>query len=52
MNAIEDTLRTYPAERIVVFLHPDEDRRYREDVDTDELQSRFELPVVVERVPA
>ena len=51
MDAIEDTLRSYPAERVVVFLHPDEDSRYREDVDVEELRSRFELPFVVERVP-
>jgi hypothetical protein len=49
-DAIEDMLRTYPAERVLVFLHAGQDRRYREGVDADELQSRFGLPFVVERV--
>lgn len=44
-KAIEDTLATFAAERIVVFSHPGSDQRYREDVDTDELEQRFGVPV-------
>ena len=44
-NAIEDALRTFDADRIVVFSHEGEDQRYREDVDRDELAARFGRPV-------
>jgi hypothetical protein len=45
MSAIEDALRTFPAERVVLFTHPQDDQRYREDIDPDEVQRRFGLPV-------
>jgi hypothetical protein len=45
-DAIEDALKTFPADRILVFAHPEPDRRYREDVDTDALQARFGIPVI------
>jgi hypothetical protein len=44
-EAIEDALKTFPADRILVFTHPDPEQRYREDVDGDQLQSRFGIPV-------
>lgn len=44
-QAIEDALMTFPAERIVVFEHPADQRRYREKLDTAELERRFSLPV-------
>jgi hypothetical protein len=43
--AIEDALKTFAADRIVVFSHEGEDQRYREDLDRDELAGRFGLPV-------
>jgi hypothetical protein len=43
--AIEDALKTFPADRILIFTHPDSEKRYREDVDPDELQQRFGVPV-------
>jgi hypothetical protein len=43
--AIEDALKTFGADRIVVFTHEARDQRYREDVDRDELAERFGLPV-------
>src|SRR5581483_12315704 len=49
-DAIEDTLRTFPADQVLVFVHGENDARYREDVDAAELQSRFELPVVVKEL--
>jgi hypothetical protein len=45
MRAVEDALQTFPAERILIFTHPEEDQRYREDVDVEELRARFGLPV-------
>ncbi len=44
-TAIEDALTTFPADRIVVFTHPESDQRYREDLDAGELAERFGLPV-------
>jgi hypothetical protein len=44
-KAIEDTLATFRADRIVVFSHPGSNQRYREDVDADELEQRFGVPV-------
>jgi hypothetical protein len=44
-EAIEDALKTFPADRILVFTRPDSEQRYKEDVDPDELQKRFGVPV-------
>jgi hypothetical protein len=53
-EAIEDALGTFPADRIVLFVHPDSGQRYREDVDIAEIEERFGLPVdraTVDRSP-
>jgi hypothetical protein len=44
-DAIEDALKTFPADRIVIFAHSGSQQRYKEDVDPDELQERFGVPV-------
>jgi hypothetical protein len=44
-DAIEDALKTFPADRILIFTHPESKQRYREGVDTDELAQRFGIPV-------
>ena len=44
-QAIEDALMTFPAERIVLFEHTPDEQRYREELDPEELQQRFGLPV-------
>ncbi|MBV9416443.1 MAG: hypothetical protein JO363_15785 [Solirubrobacterales bacterium] len=44
-TAIEDAFKTFDADRIVLFTHPDEGQRYREDVDDRELEERFGVPV-------
>jgi len=44
-TAIEDALKTFEAERIVLFTHRGEAQRYREDLDERELADRFGLPV-------
>ena len=41
--AIQDALATFPADRIVVFSHPDLD--YREDQALDDIEARFGVPV-------
>ena len=43
--AITDALQTFPAERIVLFTHPDDEQRYREEIDVNEIRERFGLPV-------
>ncbi|HEX3872841.1 MAG TPA: hypothetical protein VHW26_01765 [Solirubrobacteraceae bacterium] len=43
-KAIEDVLRTFDADRVVVFTRPGKSL-YREDVDAGELQRRFGIPV-------
>ena len=46
MQAIIDALQTFPADRIVLFTHADDDdQRYREDLDEDALRERVGLPV-------
>jgi hypothetical protein len=44
-EAIEDVLKTFAADRILIFTHPESEQRYKEDVDADELQKRFGVPV-------
>jgi len=44
-EAIADALKTFPADRILIFTHPDSEQRYKEDVDPDELQQRYGVPV-------
>jgi hypothetical protein len=45
LAAITDALRTFSADRIVLFTHPGGEQRYREDVDLDEVRERFGIPV-------
>ncbi len=41
--AIQDALATFPADRIVIFSHPDLD--YREDTGLEDAEERFGVPV-------
>jgi hypothetical protein len=41
--AIQDALATFPADRIVIFSHPEGQRDYREDL--EDAESRFGVPV-------
>ena len=43
--AIQDALATFPADRIVVFTHPEGDRDYREDEGLRDAEGRFGVPV-------
>ncbi len=50
--ALQDALATFPADRIVVFSHPDGDRDYREDEGLAGAEARFGIPIthaVIER---
>jgi hypothetical protein len=44
-DAVEDVLKTFPADHILVFTHRGKEQRYREDVDAGTLESRFGVPV-------
>src|SRR5580692_12075543 len=44
LAAIADTLEGFPADRIALFLHPEADQSYRENITAAEITSRFGLP--------
>jgi hypothetical protein len=43
--ALQDALATFPADRIVIFSHPESDRDYREDKGLADAEERFGVPV-------
>ncbi|MCW2966645.1 MAG: hypothetical protein JWM71_417 [Solirubrobacteraceae bacterium] len=43
--ALQDALATFQADRILVFVRPDDEQRYREDDVLGEAQRRFGVPV-------
>jgi hypothetical protein len=43
--ALQDALATFPADRIVVFSHPEGDRDYREDKGLAEVEERLGIPI-------
>jgi hypothetical protein len=45
LQAIQDALQTFDAQRIVLFEHQLSEQRYREQLDGAELEERFGLPV-------
>ena len=46
MQALEDALASYDADRIVVFTHPDDERDYLEDGFVEEAEQRLGRPVI------
>ena len=44
-KAVQDALQSFPADRIVVFAHPEGEQRYREAVDPQQLEREFGVPV-------
>jgi hypothetical protein len=44
--ALQDALATFPADRIVVFSHPEGDRDYREDAGLADVEARYGVRVV------
>ena len=45
LDAVADALKTFDADRIVIFSHSEGKQRYREKIDDDEIRQRFGLPV-------
>jgi hypothetical protein len=45
LEAIADALKTFAADRIVIFAHAGDQQRYREEIDDDQVAERFGLPV-------
>ncbi len=45
LDAIKDAMQTFKPDRIVLFTRGEDDGRYREDVDPDEVRARFGVPV-------
>jgi len=43
--ALQDALATFPADRILVFCHPEGKRDYREDKGLQDAERRFGIPV-------
>jgi hypothetical protein len=50
LAAIADTLRGFPADRIALFIHPESDRSYRENITAAEITERFGVPVTVTEI--
>jgi hypothetical protein len=50
LDAIRDALQTFPADRILVFRRPVSEESYREDVDPEQIEERFGVPVTVASV--
>ena len=46
VQALEDALATYDADRIVIFTHPDDERDYLEDGFVEEAEQRLGRPVI------
>jgi hypothetical protein len=45
LEAIQDALATFPADRIILFTHKADSTRYREDIDPDDVRERFGVAV-------
>jgi hypothetical protein len=43
--ALQDALATFPADRILVFSHPEGERDYREDEGLADAEERFGIPI-------
>lgn len=52
LEAIQDALLSFDAERIVVFTREGDAQGYREDVDEREIEERFGIPVDRATLPA
>jgi hypothetical protein len=50
VQAIQDALQSFPADRVIVFSHTGDEESYREDVDQAEIEERFGIPVTSARL--
>ena len=48
--ALQDALATFQADHILVFVHADDEQRYREDDVVGEAERRFGVPVTEARI--
>ena len=48
--ALEDALTTFPADRVVIFRHPEGEEAYLEDEVIDEARERLGVPVVAAEI--
>lgn len=45
LQAVADVMVTFPADRVLIFSRPEEERRYHEQIDSGELRERFGVEV-------
>ena len=45
-----DSLETFPADRVALFIHPESEQSYRESITAAEITERFGLPVTVSEI--
>jgi hypothetical protein len=50
LAAIADSLQTFPADRVLLFMHSESEQSYRESVTAAEITERFGLPVIVREI--
>ena len=50
MAAIADSLQTFAADRVALFIHPASEQSYRESITAAEITERFGLPVTVSAI--
>ena len=50
MTAIADSLQTFPADRVALFIHAESEQSYRESTTAAEITERFGLPVTVSAI--
>jgi len=50
MAAIADSLEGFPADRVLLFIHPEAEQSYRENITAAEITERFGLPVTVREI--
>lgn len=49
LQAVEDALAVFPADRVLLLAHEDDERAYRED-ELDDIRGRVSVPVEVQRI--
>lgn len=49
--ALQDALATFPADRVVVFVRPEDEQRYREEEIAGRAKEQFGVPVVERELP-
>jgi nucleotide-binding universal stress UspA family protein len=50
LEAVQDALQTFRADRIVVFTHPEGDQAYLEGVDPAEIEERFGIQTTLRTI--